>query len=217
MENAKPLPTSLIKRYHGWRATTFEENREWYTKLAEEGQHPRSMVISCCDSRVQVTSFFGAETGDFFIHRNIAALVPPYQPNQDYHGTSAAIEYAVTGLKVANILIVGHTQCGGVKACHDMCSGAAPELEEESSFVGRWMDILRPGFERVSARDHKEDEKVAALEKESILVSLENLSSFPFVKSRVDEGSLAVHGLIFDIHNGSIEVFDPENKGFAPI
>ena len=115
------------------------------------------MVISCCDSRVHVTSIFGAEQGEFFIHRNIANLVPPYSPNQDYHGTSAAIEYAVTALNISNIIVLGHSNCGGVSGCHDMCSGKAPELEKETSFIGRWMDILRPGFENVK---HILDENV---------------------------------------------------------
>jgi len=132
MESAKPLPAYLLKRYLGWKATDFDENSAWYRRLAEEGQRPRAMVISCCDSRVHITSIFGAETGEFFIHRNIANLIPPYSPNEDFHGTSAAIEYAVKHLKVSNILLVGHSICGGVQGCFDMCTGAAPELEEKS-------------------------------------------------------------------------------------
>ena len=88
----KTLPSYLIKRYKGWKAT-FANSKSWFHKLAEDGQHPRAMIISCCDSRVHATTIFGADTGDFFIHRNIANLVPPYAPNEDYHGTSAAVEY----------------------------------------------------------------------------------------------------------------------------
>ena len=149
MKYARPLPGSLVKRYHGWKATTFAENGPWYRRLAEEGQRPSSMVISCCDSRVHVTSIFGAEQGEFFVHRNIANLVPEYNPDGTHHGTSAAVEYAVNTLNVAHLIILGHSRCGGVQGCHDMCSGAAPELEERSSFVGRWMDILRPGYDVV--------------------------------------------------------------------
>ena len=149
MDLAKPLPTYLIQRYHGWKATTWQENRSWYRRLAEDGQRPRAMIISCCDSRVNVTSIFGADQGEFFVHRNIANLVPPYAPDGHQHGTSAAIEYAVMTLKIAHLIIVGHSACGGVKGCHDMCSGQAPALEEKTSFVGRWMDLLRPGYERV--------------------------------------------------------------------
>jgi len=106
MTQPKPLPSYLVQRYQGWKATTYAENEPWYRKLAEGGQHPRAMVISCCDSRVHVTSIFGAEQGEFFIHRNIANLVPPYQPDGGLHGTSAAIEYAVGELKVAHIIVL---------------------------------------------------------------------------------------------------------------
>ncbi len=146
MQDAKPLPNYLVQRYHGWKATTYAENKAWFRRLASDGQHPRAMVISCCDSRVHVTSIFGADQGEFFIHRNVANLVPPYSPNADHHGTSAAVEYAVKSLNVVHIIVLGHSGCGGVSSCYDMCSGAAPELNEKSSFVGRWMDILRPGY-----------------------------------------------------------------------
>ena len=95
MEAAKPLPSYLVQRFHGWKATSYAENHAWFRRLSTEGQHPRAMVISCCDSRVHVTSIFGADTGEFFIHRNIANLVPPYEPDGDHHGTSAAVEFAV--------------------------------------------------------------------------------------------------------------------------
>ena len=95
MQFAKPLPEYLVKRYHGWKATTYAENHSWYMRLAEDGQHPRAMVISCCDSRVHVTSIFGADQGEFFIHRNIANLVPPFAADGQQHGTSATVEYEI--------------------------------------------------------------------------------------------------------------------------
>ena len=162
MDHARPLPSYLVQRFHGWRATAYQENKAWYRRLAESGQHPRAMVISCCDSRVHVTSIFGADEGEFFIHRNVANLVPPYNPDGERHGTSAAVEYAVTSLGVAHIVVLGHSSCGGVKGCHDMCSGLAPQLEEKTSFVGRWMDILRPGYDRIATLPP--EERIAALE-----------------------------------------------------
>lgn len=182
MQPMRPLPQYLSQRYHGWKATTFAENRAWYRRLIDEGQRPRAMVISCCDSRVHVTSMFGADSGEFFIHRNIANLVPAYAPDGEQHGTSAAVEYAVNTLKVAHLIVMGHTSCGGVAGCHAMCSGHAPELEEKTSFVGRWMDILRPGYDRV--KDLPEADQVAALEREAVLVSLENLMTFPLSAQR---------------------------------
>ena len=214
MEHAKPLPAYLVQRYKGWNATTYTANRAWYRRLAEEGQRPRAMIISCCDSRVNASSIFGADTGEFFIHRNIANLVPPFIPDGDRHGTSAAIEYAVTALHVAHLIVLGHSSCGGVAGCHAMCSGQAPELEEQTSFVGRWMDILRPGYDRIKG---KSGDEIRALEHEAVLVSLENLMTFPFVAKEVEAGNLSLHGLWTDIGEGTLLEFDATRKAFKPI
>jgi carbonic anhydrase len=214
MSNSSPLPSYLIQRYNGWKATKYVENKVWYKHLAEDGQHPRAMVISCCDSRVHVTAIFGSDTGEFFIHRNIANLVPPYNPDGDHHGTSAAVEYAVTSLKIAHIIVLGHSNCGGVSSCHRMCSGAAPELEKKSSFVGRWMDILRPGYLRVKHLENTQDQ-IRALEREGIIVSLENLMDFPFVRKAVESETLSLHGLWNDIGEGSLFFYD--GSDFQPV
>lgn len=213
---AKPLPAYLVQRYKGWKATTYAENKAWYHRLIEDGQHPRAMIISCCDSRVHVTAIFGADQGEFFIHRNIANLVPPYEPDGGQHGTSAAVEYAVTALRVSHIVVVGHSSCGGVKGCEDMCSGHAPELEEKSSFVGRWMDLLRPGYERV--KDIADPtERAQALELEAVKVSLTNLMTFPFVQEAVAQERLTLHGLWNDIAEGALEQYDPVTDGFTVV
>ena len=216
MDQAKPLPSYLLQRYHGWKATTYSENQAWYRRLASEGQRPRAMVISCCDSRVHVTSIFGADQGEFFIHRNIANLVPPFEPDGDYHGTSAAIEYAVTALNVAHLIVLGHSNCGGVQGCIDMCKGNAPELEEKASFVGRWMDILRPKYGLV-ADETDPEEQARQLEKHSVVTSLENLMTFPFIKERVDQGVLSMHGLWTDIGEGGLESYNPAAKEFQAV
>ena len=216
MDQAKPLPSYLLQRYHGWKATTYSENQAWYRRLASEGQRPRAMVISCCDSRVHVTSIFGADQGEFFIHRNIVNLVPPFKPDGDYHGTSAAIEYAVTALNVAHLIVLGHSNCGGVQGCIDMCKGNAPELEEKASFVGRWMDILRPKYGLV-ADETDPEEQARQLEKHSVVTSLENLMTFPFIKERVDQGVLSMHGLWTDIGEGGLESYNPTVKEFQAV
>ncbi len=215
MKLAKPLPGYLVQRYHGWKATAYAENRAWYRRLAEDGQRPRAMVISCCDSRVHVTSIFGADSGEFFIHRNIANLVPKFSPDGDHHGTSAAVEYAVATLKIAHLIVLGHTSCGGVAGCHAMCSGAAPELEEKSSFVGRWMDILRPGYDRVA--DLPAEQQIPALEREAVLVSLQNLMTFPFVAAAVERDEMTLHGLVHDISEGVIVQYDDAKADFVAI
>jgi len=216
MDHAKPLPKYMTQRYYGWRATDYVENKFWYHRLQEEGQRPRAMVIACCDSRVNIVQMFGAETGEIFIHRNIANLVPPFQPDGDHHGTSAAVEYAVTQLKVAHLLVLGHSNCGGVQGCIDMCEGRNPDLESKSSFVGRWLDILRPGFERMPDVADEKD-KLRSLEQEGIVVSLENLMTFPFVREAVEEGRLSMHGIWNDIGSGTLYAFEPVSHSFAAV
>ncbi|MBU2957179.1 carbonic anhydrase [Paracoccus sp. 1_MG-2023] len=215
MNDLSPLPQYLVKRYEGWKATIHSENHAWYRRLAEEGQRPRAMVISCCDSRVHVTSIFGADSGEFFIHRNIANLVPAHAPDGQQHGTSAAVEYAVTALKVTHLIVMGHTRCGGVAGCHAMCSGHAPEMDEATSFVGRWMDILRPGYERV--KDLPEDQQVPALEREAVMTSIRNLLTFPFVKEAVEAGTLTLHGLIHDIADGTLVQATGDGTRWTPV
>ena len=213
---ARKLPGYLVNRFRGWQATAYAENKSWFRHLANEGQHPRTMLIACCDSRVHVTAMFGADQGEFFIHRNIANLVPPFNPDGDHHGTSAAVEYAVTALKVAHLIVLGHSNCGGVKGCHDMCAGHAPELTESSSFVGRWMDILRPGFER-TADIADPAARVSAMERQGVQISLENLMTFPFVQHAVESDLLTLHGVWHDIGAGALEYFDGESGHFAPV
>lgn len=216
MQRIKPLPAYLAQRYRGWRATVYDENKGWYRRLVDEGQRPRAMVIACCDSRVHISSIFGADTGEIFIHRNIANLVPPYEPDGDHHGTSAAVEYAVTALKVAHLIVLGHSNCGGVAGCAEMCSGQAPELERAESFVGRWLDILRPGFEEVAAVADPEARQTA-LEKRAVVVSIRNLLTFPFVAAAIESEDLQLHGLWHDIAEGRLDQYMGETLGFVAV
>ena len=209
----KPLPDYLIKRYYGWKATTFINSKSWYHKLAEDGQHPRAMIISCCDSRVHVTSIFGSDAGEFFIHRNIANLVPPFKKDEDYHGTSAAIEYAVKSLKIPHIIILGHSTCGGVKASYDYFSGKNPSLKEDSNFVASWLEILRTSFNEVS-KELPDEDIINKLEKEAVLTSVKNLTTFPFIQKAISDGSLSIHGLWHNIGTGELMSYDNESNDF---
>jgi len=213
---ARPLPKFLVQRYKGWRATDYEENHSWYARLAEEGQRPRAMIISCCDSRVHVTAIFGAEMGEFFIHRNIANLVPPFKPDGDLHGTSAALEYAVMALRVSHILVLGHSQCGGVEGGYDMHCGEPSEVVAKTNFIGPWMDILDDAYDRIAGIEGREAQ-LRALEKEGVVVSLKNLLTFPFVAEGIEAGNLAVHGVWHDIGRGVLESYDPETEGFVTV
>ncbi len=216
-ELAKPLPQYLVDRYRSWKTLRFEENKAWFARLATEGQRPRAMVVSCCDSRTETVRMFCAEPGDLFVVRNVANIVPPYARDQAHHGTSAAVEYALTVLRVANIVVIGHSKCGGVAACHDMCSGEAPELMEEDSIIGRWVDLLNPAYERVAKLDLTREEKITQLEHEGVINSLNNLATFPCVQEALEKGELAIHGAWINIETGFIEVYNAETKAFALI
>jgi carbonic anhydrase len=216
MHRIKPLPAYLVQRYRGWKATAYDENKGWYRRLADEGQRPRVMVIACSDSRVHIASIFAADTGEIFTHRNVANLVPPYEPDGDHHGTSAAVEYAVVSLKVAHLIVLGHSNCGGVAGCAKMCAGHAPELERTESFVGRWLDILRPGYEKVAGIEDPKA-RATALEKEAVMVSMQNLLTFPFVTQAMEAEDLKLHGLWHDIGDGRLDQYLEEAGGFVPV
>ncbi len=215
MQYARPLPAYLTARFHTWKSTVFEDNKTVFGDLAAQGQRPRIMVVSCCDSRLHVTSMFGADLGELFIHRNIANLIPQYEPDGLHHGTSAAVEYGVRTLKVAHLIVLGHSGCGGVEGCYNMCAGHAPELEEQTSFVGRWLDIMRPAYRSLPAGD--DASRKTALEKSSILVSLQNLMTFPFIRSAVEDGSVTLHGVWKNIGEGRLETYDPDHGRFVPL
>ncbi len=214
MDLAKPLPEMLVARYRHWRSATFEPHRADYVRLARQGQAPQVMIVSCCDSRVLVSEMFEADAGDYFVHRNIAALIPPFRSLGGFHGTLATIEYAVRSLGVQHILVVGHSGCGGVAGCHDLCTGEAPDLEAETSYVGLWLRILAPCYEKVA---HLPDRaaRLAALEHEGVLLSLRNLMTLPFVREPVEAGRLELHGAWKNIGGDELEVYEP-GRGFVP-
>jgi len=214
--NIKTLPSYLIKRYKGWKATIYEENKSWYKKIANEGQNPKAMVISCCDSRIHVTSMFGADSNEFFIHRNIANIVPPFNPDGDHHGTSAAVEYAIKTLNIPHIIILGHSYCGGIASGYNLCKGN--HNLDKSIFVSKWLNILKPAYENISKTNIQSDlEGIKKLEKESIIISLKNLTDFPFIKKVIENNELVLHGLWHDIGSGSLEMLDPKSLKFITI
>lgn len=216
MLHASPLPDYLVARYHAAMQRRTPEMAARDEALAS-GQSPQAMVITCCDSRVLVADIFGNEPGDFFIHRNIANLVPPYEPDGRSHGTSAAIEFAVIALKVKNLVVMGHSRCGGVRGCHDMLAGHAPELDLPTSFVGTWLRLLKPGYDALAGRGLDYEARIAALEREAVLVSLTNLMTFSFVRAAVEAGELQLHGIWKDIARGALEALDPETGTFVPL
>lgn len=211
------LPGYLIKRYNGWKKTKFEKNKLWFKEIAIKGQNPSIMVISCCDARIHVTSIFGTESGEFFIHRNIANLVPPYNPNGDHHGTSAAIEYAVKNLKVSNIIIMGHSKCGGIHNGYHLFN--QKRNLQDTSFVNKWLSILEPAYQKVISKNNTKNHQDAInnLEKESIKISINNLIQFPFINDALKNKELTLNGLWHDIGTGNIESLDPVSLEFIKI
>ena len=184
----------LIEGYRRFRSDIWPVERQRYEALAKRGQHPETLVVACSDSRVDPQTVFGAVPGEMFVMRNIAGLVPPYQPDAHYHGTSAAIEFGVRVLEVKRVVVLGHAQCGGVRA---MALGAPPQARD---FVASWVDIARPALSAVP--DGDEAARLESAEAAVVRLSLDNLLTFPWVKEAVDAGRLTIHGFRFDIHTG---------------
>ena len=205
-----PLPRFLVDRYKKWKSSTYLENELELRKLASFGQNPSTMIISCCDSRIHATSIFGADEGEFFIHRNIANLVPPYSPDGENHGTSSAIEYAIKELKVKHLIILGHKDCGGIKYGHNIHSS---KINTNYEFINKWLSILMPAYNKIK-KDVSELKQINQLEKESIKASINNLFSFPFIKKAVKENNLLIHGLIHDIGSGNLKFLNPITEDF---
>ena len=211
MTNKISLPPKfLIERYKKWKSNEYSKNEVQLRKLASSGQSPSTMVISCCDSRIHATSIFGADEGEFFIHRNIANLVPQYSPDGENHGTSAAIEYAIKELEVRHLIVLGHKDCGGIKNGHYIHNNSAnPKYE----FINKWLSILLPAYNKIQ-KDISEQKQINQLEQESIKVSINNLFSFPFIKKAIDENNLSIHGLIHDIGSGNLKFLNPVTENF---
>lgn len=205
------LPKTLAEGHFRFRRDVHAKNRGRYLQLAELGQMPSAMVIACCDARVDVSTVFDAEPGSLFIVRNVANLVPPYEPEGKYHGTSAAIEFAVQGLRVPNLIVLGHSRCGGVDAYRQKVR----DNVARQGFIGAWLtllDNLKPVEADIFAHG---DER--AFELAAIRSSLANLRTFPFIRKREEEGLLALHGVHFDIGTGELLSLDEDTGRFIPL
>src|SRR5918998_1121735 len=205
------FPERLIDGYRAFLGERFARERSRFAALAETGQRPEMMVIGCCDSRVSPEVIFDASPGELFVVRNVANLVPPYAPDGDYHGTSAALEFAVQALKVKHIVVLGHARCGGVRAFADDTAPLSP-----GDFIGRWMTLIAPAAERLGPRRGDLDDYVAKLELAAIENSLRNLMTFPCVRILVERGRLQLHGAFFGVASGVLLVRDPETGEFRP-
>ena len=192
-------------------AERYAREQDRYRALAQGGPSAPVMIIACCDSRAAPETVFNAGPGELFVLRNVANLVPPYEPGGGQHGTSAAIEFAVNSVGVQHIVVMGHGRCGGIRAALGDSGPLAP-----GDFIGKWMGLLRPVTEEVAKYTIlTEQERHTALERLSIRNSIRNLRTFPYVQQLEAEGRLEVHGAWFDIHSGELWLMDPETGDFV--
>ncbi|MCJ8519849.1 carbonic anhydrase [Pseudorhizobium tarimense] len=207
----RQFPERLLNGYNNFMSGRYADERDRYRTLAEAGQSPHTLVVACCDSRAAPETIFDCGPGELFVVRNVANMVPPYEPDNQYHATSAAIEFAVQALKIANIVIMGHGRCGGIKAALD------PNMEPLSpgDFIGKWMSLVRPAADQIQSNDlMTQGERQTALERVSIRNSISNLRTFPYVKALEEQGKLQLHGAWFDISTGELWVMDAMTGDF---
>ncbi|KQW27961.1 carbonate dehydratase [Rhizobium sp. Root274] len=206
------FPSTLLSGYRNFMSGRYVDQRERYRVLAEQGQKPHTLVVACCDSRAAPEMIFDADPGELFVVRNVANMVPPYEPDGQYHSTSAALEFAVQALRVRDIIVMGHGRCGGIRAALD------PNAEPLSpgDFIGKWMNLVAPAAEQIQGNSVMTTvERQTALERISIRNSINNLRTFPCVKILEERGKLRIHGAWFDISNGELWLMDPQTRDFV--
>ena len=205
------FPQSLLDGHRSFKDGRYRRERDRYRSLAEHGQAPEVMVIACSDSRSAPETIFSAAPGEIFVVRNVANLVPPYEPDSGCHGVAAALEFAVQGLKVRHVVVLGHGRCGGIRAAlHPPAEPLSPQ-----DFIGRWMNQLGPVTSSMMAGSALSDaERQTALERASICSSIANLRTFPCVSILESRNQLSLHGAWFDIADGDLWTMDPANEEF---
>ena len=208
----RSLPRALEAGYHRFRATRYAAERDRWRSLAEEGQRPETMVIACSDSRSAPETVFDAGPGELFVVRNVAALVPPYEPDTRSHAASAALEFAVRALEVSAIVVMGHGRCGGIRAAVEGSSGIAG-----SDFIDAWVAGVRELARELDAGESPDpDAFLRAVEHHSVVRSLEHLRTFPWIEERASAGTLRLHGAWFDIALGELHAMTPDGWDRLP-
>ena len=211
------FPERLISGYRVFMGDRFEKESLRYRELAERGQKPRYLLIGCCDSRCAPEVIFDAGPGEIFVLRNVANLVPPYTPNSDFHGTSAALEFAVMGLRVEHIVVLGHARCGGVKAFAESVADPYTRPLSPGDFIGQWMKLIAPAAELLGGPVEATPQYVGRLARASVRKSLQNLRGFPCIRTLEERGLLALHGAFFGVMDGDLELLDQTTGEFLPV
>jgi len=205
---------TLIDGHNDFKSVKFKNNKERFKHLVEEGQDPKALFIGCSDSRVMPALITSSKPGDLFIIRNIGNFVAPFNPNQDYHATASAIEYAVSVLEVSDIIVCGHSECGAIAALYKKI-----EPTNENLHTIKWLELGESAKRSalLSMRGKPKKEILHYTEKVSVIFQLENLLTYPAVKRRVEEGSLFLHGWHYDLKDGKIEYYDEELYEFKEL
>jgi len=207
------FPQQLLDGYRAFLIGRLRHEQDRYRGLAEIGQSPQIMVIGCCDSRVSPEVIFDARPGELFVVRNIGNLVPPYTPDGAQRAVSAALEFAVQALKVKHIVVLGHAQCGGIRAFVEDATPLSP-----GDFIGHWMALIEPAAAAVGPRtDRPLGQYLTQLEQMSVIKMLDNLMTFPWIRKRVEDDTLALHAAYFGVATGQLSVRDPGTDTFRQV
>src|SRR4249920_2027375 len=203
------FPQHLLEGYRTFTSQRLPTEQTRYRELSERGQSPAVMVIGCCDSRVSPEVIFDAGPGELFVVRNVANLVPVFQPDGGAHGVSAALEFAVQVLRVKHIVVLGHAQCGGIKAFAERNEPLSP-----SDFIGKWMSMIAPAAAAIGPASESPETYLTRLEQAAMATTLENLMTFPYIRSQVERGALTLHAAYFAVASGDLTVRDPATGAF---
>ena len=208
-----PFPPHLLDGYRAFTSQRLPTEQSRYRELSERGQAPEVMVIGCCDSRVSPEVIFDARPGELFVVRNVANIVPPYEPDGHAHGVSAALEFGVAALKVKHIVVLGHARCGGVKAFAENAEPLSP-----GDFIGNWMRLMAPAAEKAGPQDTLSwADYITRLEQANVANSLDNLKTFPRLRELIASGRIAIHGAYFGVAMGDLLLRDESTGAFAPV
>ena len=206
------FPQDLKEKYKDWYNDTYLKKKNLFESLSNEGQSPKYIIISCVDSRVDPNSIFKSEPGELLVHRNIANIVPPYDYITEHSGTIAAIEFGITVLNIKNIIIMGHSGCGGIKNGYQMCKD---DGFNSNSSISNWLNLLKPAYKKIDSLT--EEDSINELEKISIKTSLENLKNYPFIQERINNKEINIYGSWINIGSGEIETLNFDTASFHPL
>jgi carbonic anhydrase len=207
------LPQQLVDGYRAFIIGRLRHEQDRYRDLAKSGQSPEVMVIGCCDSRVSPEVIFDARPGELFVVRNVANIIPPYAPDQQAHGVSAALEFGVGALRIKHIVVLGHAQCGGIKAYAEDAEPLSP-----GDFIGNWMKLVAPAAKKAGPRGTLSlADYLTRLEQANVVNGLDNLMTFPRLRKLIERGEVAIHGAYFGVANGQLSVRDPTTGKFIQV